>query len=105
MRIAELLRGILDAIEQEEAANVPEPEMSVTITNVPNSDDARRFQQIADLIPQDSIDPVVNRPQEQYADVDAVTGAAGGGWQAPKHPADIKGEQPSMYPGKVYGAR
>ncbi len=35
----------------------------------------------------------------------AVTTAAGGGMQAPKHPADIRGEQPSIYPGRVYGAR
>lgn len=102
MRIAELLRGILDAIEQEQDS---QPTMSVTMTQPVGDEDARRFQQIADLIPQDNADPVVNRPKEQYADIEAVTSAAGGGMQTPKHPADIRGEQPSIYPGKVYGAR
>ena len=109
MRIIELLRGLLDVIEQEEARVSPEPEMSVSIVQPVEPDnydeELRRFQQIAGLIPQDSSDPVVNRPQEQYADIEAVTTAAGGGMQTPKHPADIKGEQPSLYPGKVYGAR
>ena len=105
MRIAELLRGILDAIEQEEATDVAEPSMSVTMTQSVADEDMRRFQQIADLIPQQNTDLVVNRPQEQYADIEAVTSAAGGGMQTPKHPADIRGEQPSIYPGKVYGAR
>lgn len=102
MRIAELLRGILDAIEQEQDS---QPSMSVTMTQSVADEDMRRFQQIADLIPQQNTDLVVNRPQEQYADIEAVTSAAGGGMQTPKHPADIRGEQPSIYPGKVYGAR
>ena len=105
MRIAELLRGILDAIEKEESAQSPEPEMSVTMTQPIEDDGVRRFQQISDLIPNQNVDTVVNRPQEQYADIKAVTTAAGGGMQTPKHPADIRGEQPSIYPGKVYGAR
>ena len=103
MRIAELLRGILDAIEQEQAT--PGPTMSVSITKPVDSEEARRFDQIAALAPQPNMDPVVNRPQEQYADIEAVTTAAGGGMQTPKNPADIKGEHPSLYPAKVYGAR
>jgi hypothetical protein len=109
MRIAELIRGILDLIDKEETVTSPEPEMSVSITQPlaadPYDEELRRFQQIAGLLPQDSQDPVVNRPQEQYADIEAVTTAAGGGMQTPKHPADIRGEHPSLYPSKVYGAR
>jgi hypothetical protein len=109
MRITELIRGILDLIDKEETATSPEPEMSVSITHPlaadPYDEELRRFQQIAGLLPQDSQDPVVNRPQEQYADVESVTSAAGGGMQIPKHPADIRGEQPSIYPGTVHGAR
>jgi hypothetical protein len=33
-----------------------------------------------------------------YADIDSVTKNAGGGVNGPKHPADIRGEHPSMYP-------
>ncbi len=67
-------------------------------------DDIRRFRQIVDLADTKPSE-YPNTPREEYADVDSVTSAAGGGMQAPKHPADIRGEHPSIYPGKVYGAR
>ena len=67
-------------------------------------DDIRRFRQIVDLADTQSTE-YPNTPKEEYADLSAVTTAAGGGMQTPKHPADIRGEQPSIYPGKVYGAR
>lgn len=68
-------------------------------------DDIRRFKQIVDLADNGEPTEYTNTPREEYAAIDAVTTAAGGGANAPKHPADIRGEQPSMYPGKVYGAR
>jgi hypothetical protein len=67
-------------------------------------DDIRRFRQIVDLADKQPTE-YPNTPKEEYADLESVTTAAGGGMQAPKHPADIRGEQPSIYPGKVYGAR
>ncbi len=68
-------------------------------------DDIRRFRQIVDLANNGEATEYTNTPKEEYAGPDAVTTKAGGGMQAPKHPADIRGEQPSIYPGKVYGAR
>jgi hypothetical protein len=68
-------------------------------------DDIRRFKQIVDLADSGEPTEYSNTPKEEYAAIDSVTTAAGGGMQAPKHPADIRGEQPSIYPGKVYGAR
>ena len=68
-------------------------------------DDIRRFRQIVDLADSGEPTEYTNTPKEEYAAMDAVTTAAGGGMQTPKHPADIRGEQPSIYPGKVYGAR
>jgi hypothetical protein len=68
-------------------------------------DDIRRFKQIVDLAASGEPTEYSNTPREEYAAMDSVTTAAGGGMQAPKHPADIRGEQPSIYPGKVYGAR
>ena len=68
-------------------------------------DDIRRFRQIVDLADSGEPTEYTNTPKEEYAAMDAVTTKAGGGMQAPKHPADIRGEQPSIYPGKVYGAR
>jgi hypothetical protein len=68
-------------------------------------DDIRRFKQIVDLADNGEPTEYTNTPKEEYAAMDAVTSKAGGGWQTPKDPADIKGEHPSLYPGKVYGVR
>lgn len=68
-------------------------------------DDIRRFRQIVDLADNGEPTEYTNTPKEEYAALDSVTTAAGGGVHAPKHPADIRGEQPSIYPGKVYGAK
>ena len=48
---------------------------------------------------------MTNKPKEQYASIDAVTVAAGGGMNGPKHPSDIRGEHPSMYPAHQHGVR
>jgi hypothetical protein len=68
-------------------------------------DAIRRFRQIVDLADNGEQTEYSNTPKEEYAAMNSVTTAAGGGMQAPKHPADIRGEQPSIYPGRVYGAR
>ena len=68
-------------------------------------DDIRRFRQIVDLADQGEPTEYSNTPKEEYAGPDAVTSKAGGGMQTPKDPADIRGEHPSLYPGKVYGVR
>ena len=67
-------------------------------------DDIRRFKQIVDLANTQQTE-YPNTPKEEYASIESVTSAAGGGMQTPKHPADIRGEHPSLYPGRVYGAR
>ncbi len=68
-------------------------------------DDIRRFRQIVDLADQGEQTEYSNTPKEEYAAMDSVTTSAGGGIQAPKDPADLRGEHPSLYPGKVYGVR
>ena len=68
-------------------------------------DDIRRFRQIVDLADSGEPTEYTNTPKEEYAAMDSVTTAAGGGMQSPKHLADIRGEHPSIYPDKVYGAR
>lgn len=62
-------------------------------------DDIRRFKQIVDLADNNGLEPYGNEPDEKYADIDAVTCDAGGGWQEPKHPSDIRVQHPSAYPG------
>ena len=104
MRATEIIRGVLDLIDQVEQNEAgPEPVMIAAKTEVepgnPLDDNVRRFQQIIDLVSNDK-DPAefANSPEEKIADVDAVTIDAGGGWMKPKHPADIRGEHPSMFP-------
>jgi hypothetical protein len=111
MNISDIIRGLLiklDTIQQPQ----PEPTATIVITQQPegelsplsmagNNDDEElaRMKQIAGLLPVDADTEYANEPQEMYADVDAVTKDAGGGWMAPKHPSDIRVQHPSAYPG------
>lgn len=104
MRATEIIRGVLDLIdqvEQNEAGAEPVLIAAKTEVEPENSldDNVRRFKQIVDLV-SDEANPAefANSPEEKIADIDSVTVDAGGGWQAPKHPADIRGEHPSMFP-------
>jgi hypothetical protein len=90
MKITEIIRSLLDRLDQLEQDRERDQA------------DPNRTEQIKDLRHNQSYS---TQPQEQYAGIDAVTKNAGGGWQGSKDPADIKGEHPSLYPGKVYGER
>ena len=99
MRIQELIRQVLDIIDQAEAQQHEQPVEDMGYSEK----DVKRFKQIAGLTTSGEYS---TQPNEQYADIDAVTVDAGAdSWQGTKHPADIKGEHPSLYPGTVYGAR
>ena len=108
MNISDIIRGLLtklDTIQQPEPkttiviAQEPEGELS-PLSMAGNDDDEElaRMKQIAGLLPVDVETEYANEPQEMYADIDSVTKDAGGGVNGPKHPADIRGEHPSMYP-------
>ncbi len=99
MRVSEIIRQVLDVIDQAEAQQVETPVEELGYTDK----DIKRFRQIAGLTTDKQYS---TEPNEQYMNVDAVTVDAGADqWQGTKHPADIKGEHPSLYPGKVHGAR
>ncbi len=93
MRTTDLIRAILDLIDQIEQRSEADGVSAVT----PASDDIRRFQQIAGLQDTDA-KCLANEPAEAYADVAAVTVGAGGGANGPKNPADIRSDSVSMYP-------
>jgi hypothetical protein len=99
MRVSEIIRQVLDVIDQVEAQAAEQP-----VEDMGYSDkDIKRFRQIAGLTTDKQYS---TEPNEQYMDIDAVTVDAGSdSWQGTKHPADIKGEHPSLYPGTVHGAR
>ena len=105
MRVQEIIRGILDMIDSaEKSTDTAQPDQTVPNDEFYN-DDVRRFKQIVDLADNGEQTEYSNTPKEEYAAMNSVTTAAGGGMQTPKHPADIRGDQPSIYPGRVYGAR
>ena len=121
MRANEIIRSLLDFIDGVDGGN-SQPSVQLSIDSQPieqepvavvamepeqeNPEDIRRFKQIVDLAAQPGeMSPFSNTPNEQYAEVDAVTKDAGGGWMAPKNPSDIRGEHLSMYPAHQHGVR
>lgn len=98
MKITDIIRGVLDIVD---AVEQPDPQMAVVISTEPNSisDDAElvRMRQIAGLIGTGDTE-YSNSPEEMTAPIDAVL-ASGDDVHKSKHPADIRGDSISMYPG------
>ena len=95
MRATEIIRGVLDLIDQVETES---PESSNPTAEEYYDDETRRFDQIADLTGEEP-GMYANSPTDAVASIETVTIKAGGGTNAPKHPADIKSNSISMYPG------
>lgn len=95
MRVAEIIRQVLDILDQaepQEQPNQPVEDMGYT------DKDIKRFQQIAGLTTDKQYSTT---PNEQYADVDSVTNQAGAdSWQGTKEPEDIRGTTFRIYPSK-----
>ena len=109
----EFISDILDLIDRVSEPEHPEPQVTTIVVGHPTATidqpgdasplshagtDINRWRQIVDLADNDGCEPYGNSPKEMYADIDSVTKNAGGGVNGPKHPADIRGEHPSMYP-------
>lgn len=105
MKVQDIIRSVLDIIDQAEQQEKPSMTVDLVATAQEGDDELRRIQQVVDLLTGSERPALANSPDERYADIDAVTTDAGGGVNGPKHPADIRGEHPSLYPGTVYGAR
>jgi hypothetical protein len=91
MKVTEIIRNILDIINNAESKqDIPRPD-----AEVPNEqfydDEIRRFRQIVDLANSGEPTQYSNTPKEEYAGIEAVTTAAGGGPNKPKHQDDIRG--------------
>lgn len=96
MRAHDIIRSVLDLIDDIEGKN--EPVMVAITPDAEHQDEeTRRLQQIVDLLAQ-SYQLYDNSPAEVVASIDSVTKNAGGGWNGPKHPADIRADSFSMYP-------
>lgn len=102
MRATEIIRSLLDLIDQ---VDCQQPD-TVAIVNVDNEEvpvqtgvDTNRFDQIVDLLASEYHQMYDNSPAEVIAGIDSVTTKAGGGWNGPKNPADLRGNSFSLYPG------
>lgn len=99
MRAHEIIRSVLDLIDQIETSATDDEAQSDETAAGFYDDQTRRMNQIKDLVPSEGeITGFANAPGEAYASIEAVTTDAGGGWMAPKHPADIRADSIAMYP-------
>lgn len=104
MRATEIIRGVLDLIDQVECAQQAEPQpQSAPADNTRPTGVDLPFKQIFDILSAERDQMYNNSPDPVVAGIDSVTKDAGGGWNGPKNPADIRSDSVSMYPN--YGAK
>lgn len=104
MKITDIIRAVIDMVDQAEQTSQP-AEPQAAVEPIAPGDELTRIVQIAGLLPTDDSSAYANEPEEKYADVDSVTTCAGGGINGSKHPADLRGSTQALYPGKVWGAQ
>jgi hypothetical protein len=99
MRATEIIRNVLDLIDQIDCADKAEVEVVTPADDVVQTGvDGNRFKQIFDLLSSEHNQMYNNSPDPVVAGIDAVTVHAGGGMNGPKNPADLKSNSISMYP-------
>ena len=105
MRATEIIRGVLDLIDQLDCAQQPDPEV-IAIAPVEEpiqtGVDTNRFKQIFDILSAERAQMYDNSPAEVVAGIESVTTHAGGGWNGPKNPSDIRADSVSMYPNHLH---
>lgn len=108
MRASEIIRSVLDLIDQVESADQPPESTVVTVVQEPEPniaapsndiEEMSRLKQIVDLLPDATDDDCgySNSANEKYASIDSVL-ASGTDLLKSKNPSDIRGEHASMYP-------
>jgi hypothetical protein len=108
MRASEIIRGVLDLIDQVECAQRSEAEITIidpVEEPVQTGVDNNRFKQIFDILSAERDQMYDNSPNEVVAGIKSVTTHAGGGVSGPKNPSDIRTNAPSMYPGSQAGMK
>lgn len=100
MRATDIIRGVLDLIDQIDCAGKPEHD----VDTIQTGQDTNRFKQIFDLLSQDHEQMYNNSPAERVASIDSVTVDAGGGWNGPKNPADHRSDSVSLFPAHQHRA-
>ena len=104
MQATEIIRSILDLIDHIEIEQQPEQD-PCAVTTITSINDVDPLQQMVDLLGKEYGQMYDNSPNEVVSGIDAVTTNAGGGWNGPKHPADIRADSVSMYPNHLHNPR
>lgn len=95
MKATEIIRDVLDLIDKIECFDAS---VQSSASEIQTGVDTNRFKHIYDLLSAARDQTYNNSPGEAIASISAVTTDAGGGWNGPKNPADIKSNSISMYP-------
>lgn len=98
MRAIEIIRNIIDLIDDIDQSGDIETSAVPDQTSIKTGVDSNRFRQIIDMISAEKNTMYDNSPDIVIAGIDSVTTNAGGGWNGPKNPADMKSNSISMYP-------
>ena len=106
MRATEIIRGVLDLIDQIDCNT----EQDITVISIPQQEpetvqtgvDQNRFRQIFDILSAKSTQMYNNSPDPVVTGIDSVTVHAGGGEHGPKNPADIRADSVAMYPNYLH---
>jgi len=94
MRATDIVRQVLDLLDEIEGPHDIEPEAIVPDCYQEPDD---RFKSILAMLDKESFGPLANSPNEVVAPIEAVTTDAGGGINGPKHPDDIRVKDPRGY--------
>lgn len=97
MRATDIIRGVLDLIDQVDKTEGEAPSATIEIEPEQGEPEASRFKQIFAMLSNPSHGPLSNSPNEVVADIDSVTDHAGGGVNGPKHVDDIRTAHPRQY--------
>lgn len=106
MRATEIIRNILDLIDTIDVES-SSTDSSDEVNNIQTGVDTNRFKHIFAMLDAERNNPGMydNSPSVVIADISAVTKDAGGGWNGPKNPADMKSDSVSLYPNNQYNPR
>jgi len=99
MRATDIVRQVLDLLDQVEGPHDIEPEAipDETCGSEQGEPIAGRFKQIFAMLNAPITGPLANSPNEVIAPIEAVTTLAGGGVNGPKHVDDIRVKDPRGY--------
>jgi len=96
MRATDIIRGVLDLIDQVDKQEGEAPTATIEIEPEQGEAEASRFKQIFAMLSNPSHGPLGNSPNEVVADIHSVTDHAGGGVNGPRHPDDIRIKDPRL---------